>query len=48
MAQTIAAMYDDQAQGQAAMSKLIAAGFPQSSIRLTAGASTTTTLEAGL
>lgn len=43
MTQTITAMYDDQAQAQSAMSKLIAAGFPQSSVRLTAGASTTTT-----
>jgi stress response protein YsnF len=43
MTQTITAMYDDQAQAQAAQAKLVAAGFPQSSIRLTAGASTTTT-----
>jgi stress response protein YsnF len=43
MTQTITAMYDDQAQAQAAQAKLIAAGFPQNTIRLTAGASTTTT-----
>jgi len=47
MTQTITAMYDDQAQAQAAMSKLIAAGFQQSSIRLTAGATPTTTQVAG-
>ncbi len=47
MTQTITAMYDDQAQAQAAMSKLIGAGFPQSAIRLTAGASTTTTAVQG-
>jgi uncharacterized protein (TIGR02271 family) len=42
MTQTITALYDDQAQAQTAMSKLVAAGFPQSSIRLTPGSSTTT------
>ncbi|MDR7039185.1 uncharacterized protein (TIGR02271 family) [Methylobacterium sp. BE186] len=47
MTQTITAMYDDQAQAQAAMSKLIAAGFPQSSIRLTPGSSTTATRSTG-
>ena len=43
MSQTITALYDDQAQAQTAMSKLVAAGFSQSSIRLTPGSSTTTT-----
>lgn len=47
MTQTITAMYDDQAQAQAAMSKLVAAGFSQSSIRLTAGASATATRNTG-
>ncbi|WP_424753526.1 YsnF/AvaK domain-containing protein [Methylobacterium sp.] len=47
MSQTITALYDDQAQAQTAMSKLVAAGFSQSSIRLTPGSSTTTTRSTG-
>jgi uncharacterized protein (TIGR02271 family) len=47
MTQTITALYDDQAQAQAAMSKLVAAGFPQGSIRLTPGSSTTATRGTG-
>jgi uncharacterized protein (TIGR02271 family) len=47
MTQTITALYDDQAQAQAALSKLVAAGFPQGSIRLTPGASTTATRSTG-
>ena len=47
MTQTITALYDDQAQAQAALSKLVAAGFPQDSIRLTPGASTTSTRTTG-
>ena len=47
MTQTITAMYDNQTEAQAAMSKLIAAGVPQSSIRLTPGSSTTATQSSG-
>jgi len=47
MTQTITAMYDDQSQAQSAMSKLVAAGIPQSAIRLTPGSSTTTTRSTG-
>lgn len=47
MTQTITALYDDQAQAQTAMSKLVAAGIPQGSIRLTPGSSTTTTRSTG-
>jgi uncharacterized protein (TIGR02271 family) len=47
MTQTITALYDDQAKAQAAMSKLVAAGFPQGSIRLTPGSSTTATRGTG-
>ena len=47
MTQTITGLYDDQAQAQTALSKLVAAGFPQGSIRLTPGASTTTTRSTG-
>ena len=47
MTQTITAMYDDQAQAQAALSKLVAAGIPQSAIRLTPGSSNTTNRSTG-
>jgi stress response protein YsnF len=47
MTQTITAMYDNQSDAQAAMSKLIASGIPQSSIRLTAGSSTTAKQSSG-
>lgn len=47
MTQTITAMYDDQAQAQTALSKLVAAGFPQDVIRLTPGSSTTATRSTG-
>ena len=47
MTLTITALYDDQAQAQTALSKLVAAGFPQDAIRLTPGASTTSTRTAG-
>ena len=47
MTQTITAMYDDQAQAQAAFSKLVAAGIPQSAIRLTPGSSNTTNRSTG-
>lgn len=47
MTQTITAMYDDQADAQAAMSKLIAAGIPQSAIKLVPGAASTTPRSTG-
>ncbi|ACS41726.1 YsnF/AvaK domain-containing protein [Methylorubrum extorquens] len=47
MTQTITALYDDQAQAQTAMSKLVATGIPQGSIRLTPGASATATRSTG-
>jgi len=47
MTQTITAMYDNQSDAQAAMSKLIAAGIPQSSVRLTPGSSTTANRSSG-
>ncbi|WP_407530888.1 YsnF/AvaK domain-containing protein [Methylobacterium oryzisoli] len=47
MTQTITAMYDDQADAQAAMSKLITAGIPQSAIKLVPGAASTTPRSTG-
>jgi len=47
MTQTITALYDDQTQAQTALSKLVAVGFPQGSIQLTPGASTTATRSTG-
>ncbi|WP_244937395.1 general stress protein, partial [Methylobacterium crusticola] len=47
MTQTITALFDNQAEAQAAMSKLIAAGIPQSGIKIVPGAATTATRSTG-
>ncbi len=47
MTQTITALFDDQAEAQTALSKLVAAGIPQSAIRLTPGAATAATRSTG-
>lgn len=40
MTQTLTAMYDNRAEAEAAQAKLVAAGIPQSSIKLLAGTQT--------
>ena len=47
MNHTITAMFDDPAEAQAAMSRLVAEGVPQASVRLMPGSSTATTATAG-
>ena len=47
MTQTITALFDNRAQAEAAQSKLVAAGIPQSAIRLVAGTQTAQTSTTG-